>query len=195
MDNETGLSNKILPEISSRWSPKTFSDQEVEIFKLQKAFEAARWAPSSYNEQPWRFILGMKNYGKSYDLLFDAILEKNKYWAQSAPVLVLICCRECFSHKDQVNRCAVYDTGTAVGQMVIQLYNDNLHARQIAGLNLETARNNFNIPAEYHVICIVAIGYLAPDDGQMNAALPPRVRKNFDEFIFSENWDLKSGIF
>lgn len=184
------MEQNILPEIRSRWSPKTFSIREVEITKLKNAFEAARWAASSYNEQPWRFMLGLKNAGKTYELLFDALLDKNKLWAQNAPVLMLVCCKQNFSHKDSPNRCACYDTGAAVSQMVLQLYNDGLYARQIAGLNVDTARKNFNIPDDYQIICAVAIGYL-PDENN----LPVRARKDFDEFVFSDEWNNKSGLF
>lgn len=195
IENKTQSLYKILPEMRRRWSPKSFTEKAVEISKLQSAFEAARWAPSSYNEQPWRFLLGIKNTGATYDLLFDAILEKNKIWAHSAPVLVLVCCRENFSHKDLPNRCALYDTGAAVGQMVLQLCSNGLHARQIAGLNVDLARMHFKVPEEYKVICIVAIGYLPDQDDWVVTGPPPRSRKDFDEFVFAEEWNNKSNLF
>jgi hypothetical protein len=193
MIQNTEQAYRVIPVIRRRWSPKSFSSQEVELPKLRSAFEAARWAASSYNEQPWRFIVGIKDKGSTYDLLFDSLQDKNKMWAQSAPVLVLVCCKSSFTYKEQPNRCALYDTGAAVCQMVLQLYNDGIHTRQIAGLDTETARRHFNVPVDYNIICAMAIGILEGGDEEDDG--PPRARKDFDEFVFSENWNLKSGLF
>jgi nitroreductase len=112
--------NTILPEILKRKSIMSFSDKPVEPEKLKLLFEAARWAPSSSNVQPWRFIYASKEDSENYNKIFDLLFEGNKVWAGSAPVLAISIAEVVMEYKERPNRFAFHDLGMAVGNLLIQ---------------------------------------------------------------------------
>ena len=103
-----------------RWSPRAFSGRMVEANQLCSVLEAARWAPSSYNEQPWRFIVATKENPVEFDRLLSCLVEGNALWAQQAPVLMLSVAKLSFEKNDKANRHAIHDVGLAVENLVIQ---------------------------------------------------------------------------
>src|SRR4051795_11903038 len=103
----------ILPAILHRWSPRSFAERDVSPADLKPIFEAARWAPSSYNEQPWRFFVGHRG-SETYNKILDALVPFNQDWAKSAPVLVLGVAKTRFSHNDSPNNYAAHDLGAAM---------------------------------------------------------------------------------
>jgi len=109
----------VLPIIHSRWSPRSFSDRKVDPADLAIVFEAARWAASSYNEQPWRFLVGAQN-SITYKKIFDSLGAPNQLWAGAAPVLILGAAKTRFSHNDAPNRVALYDLGAAASYLTLQ---------------------------------------------------------------------------
>ena len=109
----------VMPAILNRWSPRSFSDRDVAPADLAKVFEAARWAASSYNEQPWRFLVGMRN-SLTYKKIFDSLMPANQAWAGSAPVLILGAAKTKFSHSGAPNRVALYDLGAAASYLTLQ---------------------------------------------------------------------------
>jgi len=173
--------------IRERHSIVTFSSKSVEDEKLAMLFEAARWAPSSYNEQPWQFIVGIKSQNENYQKLFDCLVEANQYWAKYAPVLILSISRKYSSVTGKLNRFAQYDTGMAVGNLLAQATYLGLHAHQMGGYNVSKARELFDLNDNFELMSVMAIGYkgeieLFPDDLKERES-QKRYRKSIDEIL------------
>src|ERR1700691_4237213 len=106
--------------ISERWSPRAFANRPVEAGKLRSLFEAARWAASSYNGQPWYFIVGTKDHPEDYKRVLDCFVEFNQGWAKNAPVVALSVAALKFAHNGEPNRHAFHDVGQAVANLALQ---------------------------------------------------------------------------
>ena len=145
--------------IRARYSTVIFSTKPVEDEKLASLFEAARWAPSAFNEQPWRFIVGVKGKDENYQKIYDCLMEANQAWAKYAPVLVLTVASKNSSVTGKPNRFAQYDTGMAVGNMLAQLTSLGLYAHQMGGFSVSNAREFLEIGDEYDIMAVMAIGY------------------------------------
>jgi len=177
--------------LESRWSPRAFREDAVEKDKLQRIVEAAQWSPSSINEQPWRFILGEKG-NETYDKIFEGLAESNKRWAKNAPVLMVSLSKKYFSHKQAENFHFMYDTGQSVAHMTFQAMHEGLYVHQMGGFNFEVIKNNFNVPEEYYIVSVIAVGYLGRpeilDDDLKEREMADRVRKDLSEIIFAGNF-------
>ncbi|GAA0894335.1 hypothetical protein GCM10009122_40160 [Fulvivirga kasyanovii] len=180
------------PLITGRWSPRAFSAKEPSRHQILKLLEAARWAPSSFNEQPWRFIVGVKSRGEEYQKILECINDFNKEWADQAPVLMLVCAKKAFTHNDKPNRHYKYDCGAAMSTLSLQAMADNLYVHQMAGINPDKAIELFKVPETFEVLTGVAIGYLgAPDqlsEKNQKAETARRQRKELSQLAFSESW-------
>jgi nitroreductase len=174
--------------VRRRWSPRTYSDKEVTAAELKTLFEAARWAASSSNEQPWRFLVGRRG-DETYQKIFNTLVEFNQSWAKSAPVLVLSVAKKTFTSNGKPNAYGLHDTGAASATLALQATADGLHTHSMAGFDREQARASFAIPSDYEIGAVTAIGYLGDP-----ASLPehlhkmevsPRQRKPLEEFVFS----------
>ena len=181
-----------------RWSPRAFSDKMVETDKLKSLFEAARWAPSSDNEQPWQFVVATKNNPSDYDRLFQCLKEGNKKWAHLAPVLMLSIARLNWEEDGTPNRHAFHDTGMAVFSLVVQATALGLMVHQMAGFDVEKARTDLKIPDGHEPVAMIAVGY--PGDPDLlqepyrTRESRPRERKPITEFVFSGEWDRPASI-
>jgi nitroreductase len=184
--------------LRGRWSPRAFSERPVEPEKLRSLFEAARWAPSSNNEQPWSFVVATKDNEPGYRRLFDCLKEGNKKWAFRAPVLALSVAHLTFEDDGTPNRHAFHDTGMAVFSLVIQATALGLIVHQMAGYDVEKARNDLKIPAGHDPVAMIAIGY--PGDPDQLAEpywtreFKPRERYPIDRFVFSGEWGSQAEI-
>lgn len=179
----------VLPIFHSRWSPRSFSDREVSRADLAKVFEAARWAASSYNEQPWRFLVGMRN-STAYKKIFDSLMPVNQLWAVSAPVLILGATKTRFSHSDSPNRVALYDLGAAASYLTLQAAALGIATHQMAGFDVDAARKAFEIPDDYLLGAVIALGYQGepaalPNEQFLAQEVAPRQRKSMKDFVFS----------
>lgn len=176
-------------EIRRRWSPRAFSEEAVSPEDLRKLFEAARWAPSSYNEQPWRFLVGVKG-DSTYQRIFDSLVEFNQMWAKSAPVLILTLSRREFTHSGKSNHHGMHDLGLATAMLMVQATHLGLHTHGMAGFDHEKARAAFGIPAEYEVGAVIAVGYLGDPEslaeGMRERELEPRQRKPLEEIVLTD---------
>lgn len=197
MEKPADVAYPIHDLLRRRWSPRAFSERMVEPEKLQSLFEAARWAPSSNNEQPWHFIVGTKDDLSGHDRLFQCLNEKNKKWAFRAPVLMLSVAQLNWEDDGTPNRHAWHDTGMAVFSLVIQATALGLIVHQMAGFDVEKARADLKIPAGYEPVAMIAIGY--PDDPAIlddrlrQRELAPRERKPVIEFVSSGMWNGPPG--
>lgn len=147
--------NKI---ISERWSPVAFSDKVPEQEKIALLFEAARWAPSSYNAQPWKFIYGYKG-DDVYQVLFGLLNENNQVWAKTAPVLILSIAEMIPPGRTSVNKYAFHDTGMAVGNLLAQATDIGLHVHQMGGYDQKASKNVLNLPETFEPVAMMAVGY------------------------------------
>src|SRR5438105_6710553 len=175
-----------------RWSPRAFSDRPVEREKLLSLFEAARWAPSSNNEQPWHYLVATKDEVEEFGKLLACLVEKNQSWAKAAPVLMLSVATTTFARNGKPNRHALYDTGQAAACLTVQATALGLFVHQMAGFSVEKARETYHIPENAEPVAAMAIGYLgdanslAADLGERELTLTPR--KPIGEFVFRGAW-------
>jgi len=175
-----------------RWSPRAFAERLVEHEKLRSMFEAARWAPSAFNAQPWSFIVATKEDSNVYNRLLHCMPAANQRWAHRAPVLLLSVTNLCHPDTGKPDRFARYDLGLAVENLVLQATTLGLFCHQTGGLNVEKARTAFNIPEGSEPVDVIAIGYMGnldtlPDDLR-EQELGQRVRKPLTDFVFSDSW-------
>lgn len=182
----------VLDVIRERWSPRAFADRPVEPEKLRQVLEAARWAPSSYNAQPWRFILATKDDAAAYDTLLHCLSENNRRWARRAPVLMLTLAHTRFEGRDRTNRHAWHDVGLAMGQLVLQATALDLYVHQMAGIRPAEARQRYAIPDDYDVVAGAAIGYLGdpatlPENLQQRET-KKRSRRPLRESVFADRF-------
>ena len=179
-----------------RWSPRAFDAKPVARKTLQSLLEAARWAPSSYNEQPWAFIVGTKDEPDAYSKVLECLIEFNQGWAKAAPVLMLTVAHQTFERNGQPNRHAFHDVGLAVAQLTVQASAEGLVVHQMAGILPDKAREVFGIPAGWEAATGVAIGY--PGDPSSlpeplrEKELAERTRKPLESFVFSGSWGRRS---
>src|SRR5436853_5896061 len=144
--------------LQKRWSPRAFSAQPVESDKLRSLFEAARWAPSSFNEQPWSFIVATKDDQADYDRLLQCLLEGNRAWAKYAPVLMLSVAKLRFEEDGEPNRHAFHDVGLAVEKLVMQATDVQSTVPPMAGCVVQRARQTFHSPVAREPVAAMAIG-------------------------------------
>jgi nitroreductase len=177
--------------IRRRWSPRAYSDKDVSAADLKALFEAARWAASSNNEQPWRFLVGRKG-DPVYKKIFNALVEFNQRWAGQAPVLIVSLAKKTFSNNGKPNAHSLHDTGAATATLSLQATASGLHTHHMAGFDREQLRASFAIPSDYEFGSVTALGYLGdPDtlsDTMRQKELAPRDRKPLSEIVFSD-WE------
>ena len=182
----------VLPVILNRWSPRSFSDRPVDPGDLKLVFDAARWAASSYNEQPWRFFVGRKG-SETYEKILSVLTEFNQKWAGTAPVLMLDATRSRFSHNGSDNPVALYDLGAAAATLCYQATALGLHTHQMAGFDRDAARKVFHVPPEYVFGAAIALGYQGEPSvltvpQMLEQEVTPRQRKPLSEIVFSD-WE------
>jgi len=185
--------------ILHRWSPRAFDSRPVEPEKLRSLFEAARWAASSYNAQPWYFIVGTKDHPENYKKVLDSFVEFNQSWAKSAPVVALSVAGHKMPHDGSTNRHAFHDVGQAAANLALQATALGLQVHQMAGIIPDKAREIFGIPADFEAVAGIAIGYpgdpmTLPEGRLRDNETGARQRKPASEFVFTGKWGHKSPI-
>lgn len=185
---------KIHDLIEQRWSPRAFDpNKPVATDDLTALLEAARWAPSCFNDQPWRFVVCVKQRdADSWQRLLASLAEKNQQWAQHAPVLMVAVAMDNFAHNGKSNRWASYDTGAASANMTLQAVALGLISHQMGGFDVEQVRQSLALPADCTPLSVLAIGYQAEAD-QLNADFQasesaPRQRASLAEKFFFGRW-------
>lgn len=192
MNNPAPTQFPIHDLLALRWSPRAFAERPIEPEKVNSLFEAARWAPSSNNEQPWRFIVAGKEYEAQWNRFLACLAEGNRIWAVRAPMLILSIARLNFEKWDKPNRHALHDVGMATGNLVLQATALGLVARQMAGFDVDKARADLNIPSGYEPVAMIAIGYpgdpaLLPDALRQRESVS-RERHAASTFVYVGEW-------
>jgi nitroreductase len=180
--------------IANRWSPRAFdANKPVSHEQIIALLEAARWAPSCFGDQPWRFLVWNKHTDESaWQQAFDCLAPSNQTWVKASPILMLSCADTLFNHNQQPNRWAQHDTGAAAENLCLQASGMGLAAHQMGGFNADLAREKFNIPAQYTPMTMLAVGYagdanILPDDLKTRE-LAERKRKPIGELFFAGTW-------
>ncbi len=178
--------------IRARWSPRAFADKPIAPEVLRSLFEAARWAPSSANEQPWSFIVATKDDTATHAKLLSTLAESNRVWAKDAPLVGIAVSKLTFARNGSPNRNALYDTGAAMAYLTMEATSRGLFVHQMGGFDSRKAAELFSIPAGWEPIAAFTIGY--PGDPQSlpetlrERELGPRTRKPLSEFVMSGSW-------
>ena len=184
--------------IADRWSPYAFADRPVSRDDLRSLFEAARWAPSSYNEQPWSYIVASKENPEEFERLVSCLVEGNQGWATAAPVLALGCTRLLFTLNGKPNAAAIHDLGLAAGNLCLEATARGLFVHQMIGILPDKAREVYRIPAEVQPVTGLAIGHAADPNTMPEKLrerdLAPRTRKPLAAFVFGDAWGSASGL-
>jgi nitroreductase len=183
--------------IANRWSPYSFANRSVSDQDLRSLFEAARWAASSYNEQPWTYIVAKKEDADEFARLLSCLVEGNQAWAKAASVLVLGISRLHSARNDKPNRAAFHDLGLAAANLVLEATARGLSVHQMIGILPDKARELYSVPEGYEPLTAMAIGY-AGDPAALPEALQPRdsarrPRKPLKEFVFGGKWGVSSS--
>lgn len=184
--------------LRQRWSPLAFADKLVEPEKLRSVLEAARWAASSYNEQPWSFIIATKENPADFERLLGCLAEGNQEWAKNAPVLMISVAKLYFERNGVENRHAFHDVGAAAADLSLQATAQGLFIHQMAGFDVQLTRQTYNIPEGYEPVAAIALGYLGDaqtlSERLQQREIAPRQRKPLEDFVFSGSWNQTSPI-
>jgi nitroreductase len=184
--NTTIEAPDILPFLRARRSTRAFAKKPIPQDTLKRLFEAARWAPSSSNEQPWRFIFAI-NGDPAFDYIAGTLMPINLDWARNAPVLILVCAALSRTNGSP-NRHAYYDAGQAVGHLTVQALSEGLIQRQMGGFDLDAARAAVALPEGYDPIAVIAIGYpgdpMSLSESARERENAPRIRRRLNEIVF-----------
>ncbi|MCZ6794354.1 MAG: nitroreductase family protein [Planctomycetota bacterium] len=198
MGKEARTDHPVHELITNRWSPYGFAEREVSESDLRSLLEAARWAASSYNEQPWSYIVATRSNPSEYERLLSCLVEGNQAWAKAAPVLMLTVTHLTFSRNDKPNGAAVHDIGLASASLSFEATARGLAVHQMIGILAERARELYEIPEGYTAVTGLAIGHRA-DPSSLDEKLrerdqAPRQRKPLKEFVFEGKWGSASGL-
>jgi nitroreductase len=179
--------------IATRFSPYAFAPLPVEDDKLMSCLEAGRWAPSSYNEQPWSLLIAKRESEADFQQMLHCLDEANQAWAKYAGVLMITVAAEVFSRNNKPNRVCDHDIGLFAGNLCLQATALGLHVHQMSGINLSKTRQVYGIPDGRHPLTAIAIGYAANPQEFSEKRLAerdvvPRSRKPLSEFVFTGSW-------
>lgn len=173
--------------LQKRWSPRAFSDESIDQDLLNQLFEAARWAPSSYNEQPWHFVVARKEDEEAFEKLSKVMNDFNQSWGKEAPVLALGLAKTSFDRDSRPNPHAGHDLGQAIAHLTFEATRHGLYVHQMAGIVPEKARELYDIPDDYQPMTMFAIGYKGqPEslgDKLQEQETSSRSRKPLDEVV------------
>ena len=184
--------------LAERWSPRSFDPRPVESEKLGSLFEAVRWAPSCFNDQPWTFLVATRDDAEGFERLASCLVDGNA-WAKEAPVLALSVARTNFERNGKPNRHAAHDVGLAAENLVLQAESLGLASHQMAGFDSDAAREKLSIPEGHEPMAMIALGYPGEPD-QLPEQLAereraPRSRQALAEIGFGAGWETTPGAF
>lgn len=180
--------------LANRWSGRAYdASKSISHEQVIALLEAARWAPSCFGDQPWRFVVLNKNTdAATWQQAFDCLVPGNQAWVKDAPLLLLVCADTLFTHNQKPNRFAEYDTGAATENLCLQASSMGLMAHQMGGYDSDKARATFGIPEQYTLMAMVSVGYpadIATLEGEALAReTAERVRKPLSELFFANTW-------
>lgn len=185
------IEHPVLDVIRNRWSPAIYSPEPVEQEKLLSILEAARWAPSSFNAQPWSFLVARKEDAEEFAKMLSCLVPGNVAWAQGAPVLMISVARLQFEHNGKPNRHAWHDTGIATGFLMLQATGLGILAHGMAGFDADKTRQLYGIPESHAAVAAIALGYPGNETGapeELRKRNQRRPRRDLNQFVFAGRW-------
>jgi nitroreductase len=192
MDKPAPTTVPLADPIRRRWSPRAFAGTVPDDAQLLSLLEAARWAASSTNEQPWRFVVAVKGRGDAWQRLFDCLAAGNQSWCAAVPVLMLSVAVPTFRRNGNANRHAQHDVGMASAQLALQATAMGLAVHFMGGFDADRARAAFAIPADHQPMAAIAVGHPGDPaqlaDDQQARELAPRTRLELGEIAFDGDW-------
>ena len=192
MEKKAAATNYISEIIAKRWSPRAFLSKPIENEKIMSLFEAARWAPSAYNEQPWRFITATSEDSYQHTKMLSCLVDANKAWAKKAPMLIILVVKKNFEFNGKPNRWAMHDCGLALENLLLQTVELGLAAHPMAGFSVDAVKSGYSVPDDYEPLVAIAVGY--PGEPEMlegellEREKDPRERKEISDFVFNGKW-------
>ena len=174
--------------LARRASAHAFSPRAVAPATLRSILEAARWAASSYNAQPWAFVVATKEQPEQHEAILSTLMDINRRWATNAPVLIVTVARAAYPHNGAANRHAWHDVGMATANLLTQATALGLVAGPMGGFNPKAAREKLAIPDGWEPVAVIALGYPAEIDASNAAEPKPRQRNPLEQFVFSGKW-------
>ena len=192
MEKKAAAANYITEIIAKRRSPRAFLSKPIENEKIMSLFEAARWAPSAYNEQPWRFITATSEDSYQHTKMLSCLVDANKAWAKKAPMLIILVVKKNFEFNGKPNRWAMHDCGLALENLLLQTVELGLAAHPMAGFSVDAVKSGYSVPDDYEPLVAIAVGY--PGEPEMlegellEREKDPRERKEISDFVFNGKW-------
>jgi nitroreductase len=185
--------------ISHRWSPRAFDSRAIPPHELKALFEAARWSSSSYNAQPWYYIVATKDDTENFQKVLSTFVEFNQGWAKNASAVALSVAGHKMPHDGSQNRHAFHDVGQASANLALEAASHGFQVHQMAGILPDKAREVFGIPADFEAVAGIAIGYpgdplTLPEGRLRDGETGARQRKAASEFVFTGKWGNASPI-
>jgi nitroreductase len=186
------LDHPIQPTLAERWSPCVFADRPVDTADLASLLEAARWAPSSYNEQPWRYLMARRSQGEPFERLLSCLVEPNQAWARHAAVLLVGVAMTRFARNDKPNPAAQHDLGLAAACLSAEATVRGLSVHQMIGILPDRVRELYALPDDAEPLTAIAIGHRGEPTPEQEAFAArdriPRSRRSIAEFVFEGTW-------
>jgi nitroreductase len=176
--------------LRARWSPNDFTDRPVEPEKLRSMFEAARWAASCFNEQPWRYILATKADPAQFQRVLGLLAERNQQWAKTAYAIGFSAGSKTFAHSGKPNRFALHDTGAATANLAIQATALGVRTHFMGGFDAQRARSEFQVPDDFEIGAAFALGYI--DETVTRPGV--RTRRRLEEIVFAGDWGIPAPL-
>ncbi len=170
--------------IRTRWSPRGFTDRPIAPEDLRTLFEAARWAPSCFNEQPWRFVVATKDQPEQFTRILGLLMEMNQKWARTAYLIGFSAGKKTFTHNSAPDRFGIYDTGAASDNLAIQATAMGIHVHFMGGFDAGRARTEFGVPEDFEIGAAFAAGYI--DESSTRPG--DRSRKPLADLVFGNVW-------
>lgn len=179
--------HKVIDLITKRWSARAFSEELVDEDCVAAMLEAASWAPSAMNEQPWRYIVGIKQKHKGFQTLLSCLNKSNAVWAENASVLIFCYTKLTYTKSGKENVNAMHDAGMANQNLLLQAASMDIYSHVMEGFDKSKAMEIFNIPDDFNPVCMIALGYRGnPEELQepyKSRETSPRERKDLSEFV------------
>ena len=197
MEKPAAAEHPINDLMRRRWSPRAFAPRPLPRADILTLLDAARWAASSFNQQPWHFLVAAREDEERFAQMLDCLVPGNQVWARNASLLILTVTKRTFDHNDSPNSCAVHDIGLAACQLVLQATELGLATHQMAGIEADRIRSVYGVPDGFDPVTGIAVGYAGdPDtlpDDLREMELAERTRRPFADFVFADGWNRPAG--
>jgi nitroreductase len=193
MDKTATTDHPVIDLVARRWSPRALEAKPIPADALRSILEAARWAASAFNEQPWRFLVARREDADEFETMLGCLTEGNQRWARNAGALILTAARATYTRNGKPNRHAWHDLGQAAANLCLQATDLGLAAHQMAGILPDKARELYGVPEEFDVVTGIALGHAGRADSLPDSLrrteMAPRERKPQDEIVFRGGWE------